>query len=205
MTTESGATTDTRFPTILAVLDYLDQEGWKISQAGIYKHRKEGKLQPDQDGQYSKSAADAYAKTWLKNKITGKKVRDRLDDLQRDKLEKELEKLEIDNTRSRLKRDIEQGKYIPRDEMYLEMAGRAGVLDSGLEYWIRTSAAEWVRLVEGDLQTVGALIDAMIRGKDALINQYASIRDFQVVIDGIGDEDEDNIELLKGHKNVDVL
>jgi len=177
---------------VQAVLAYLLDAGWQVSQSGLYKHRKAGKIASETDGTFQRKTVDKYAKLYLRQKATGKKKQDHLDELQWSKLEKELEKLEIDNTRARLKRDVELEKYIPRDEMYLEMASRAGVLDAGLDYWIRTTAAEWVRLVDGDLQKVGALIDAMIREKDILINQYASIRDFQVIIDGIDDDDEED-------------
>ena len=177
---------------VQAVLAYLLDAGWQVSQSGLYKHRKAGKITSEPDGTFPRKDVDKYAKAFLKQKATGKKKQDAQDELQRQKLEKELEKLEIDNTRARLKRDVELEKYIPRDEMYLEMASRAGIFHAGLDYWIRTTGAEWVRSVGGDLQKVGALIDAMIREKDILINQYASIRDFQVIIDGVDDDYDDD-------------
>jgi hypothetical protein len=178
------------FENLLAVKEYLGKEGWQVSQSGIYKHKKEGKLLPASDGTYRQKDVDKYARTWLKLKSTGKKKQDKLDELQRMKLEKELEKLETENARSKLKFEVEQGKYIEKDRMFLEMAARAGVLDAGLNHWIQTGAADWIRLVDGDLKKIGELINDMNAGKDELLNHYAQTQEFQVIFDG-NDIDDD--------------
>ncbi len=143
------------FENVPAIKEYLDDEGWQVSQSGLYKHKKEGKLAPSADGAYHQKAVDTYARTWLKRKATGKKIADEVEELQRSKLKKELEKLETENTRARIKLEVEQGKYIEKDRMFLEMAARAGVLDAGLNHWIQTGTAEWIRLVDGDLKKAG--------------------------------------------------
>ena len=180
------------FKNVQAVKKYLENEGWQVSQSGLYKHRKEGKLTPASDGTYRRKDVDRYARTWLKLKSTGKKKQDKLDELQRLKLEEELEKIRTDNARSRLKFDVEQGKYIEKDRMFLEMAARAGILDAGLNHWIQTGAAGWIRLVDGDLKRIGELIAAMNAEKDELLNHYAQTREFQVIFESEEDIVEDD-------------
>jgi hypothetical protein len=182
----------TMFKNVPAVRKYLENEGWRVSQSGLYKHRKEGKLTPASDGTCRRKDVDKYARTWLKLKSTGRKKQDRLDELQRLKLEEELEKIRTDNARSRLKFDVEQGKYIERDRMFMEMAARAGILDAGLNHWIQTGAAGWIRLVGGDLKRIGELIAAMNAGKDELLNHYAQTQEFQVIFEGEEDIVEDD-------------
>lgn len=180
------------FDNLIVVKDYLDKEGWQVSQSGVYKHKKEGKLLPVADGTYRQKDVDKYARTWLKLKSTGKKKQDKLDELQRQKLELEQKKLQIETDRAQLKFEIEKGKYIEKERMFLEMAARAGILDAGLNHWIHTGAAEWIRLVDGDLKKISDLIATMNTGKDELLNHYARMREFQVIFDD--DVIEDDVE-----------
>lgn len=176
---------------IQAVLAYLDESGWQVSQSGLYKHRKAGKITSQPDGTFLLKDVDKYAKSYLKQKATGKKKQDAQDELQRQKLEKELEKLDTDNARSRLKLEVEEGKYIPKDQMFLELASRAGVLEAGLKHWIQSTAANWINLVAGDLKKVGELVAAQGLSIDELINQYATMKEFQVIIEGNEDEESE--------------
>jgi len=178
------------FENILAVKNYLDGEGWQISQSALYKHRREGKLVPGSDGKFHQKAVDKYARTWLKVKATGKTVATEQEELQTGKLRKEMDKLDVGIARERLKLEAEQGKYIPRSEVEIDLAARAGVLDAGLNHWIRTNAADWIALAGGDTNKVGEVITAMLAGKDDLINQYASMRDFVVEFGGEDDEED---------------
>jgi len=176
------------FENLLTVREYLDREGWRISQSGIYKHKKEGKLTPAYDGTYHRKDVDKYARTWLRQKATGRKKQDKIDELQRLKIEKELDKLDTENARAKLKLETEQGKYVLKSNVELDLAARAGVLDAGLNYWIRTNAAGWIAQADGDANKVGEVIAFMLIGKDELINQYATVQDFEVIFE---EENED--------------
>lgn len=171
------------FSTVADVLGYLKEDGWRVTQPTLYRHQKEGKLFPQRDGSYARKDVDKYARTWLKQKSTGKRISDRTDELQRKKLEVELRNLDLDNKRKERLDAKETGNLVPREQMEIELATRAGILDAGLKHWIQSRAAEWCRLVAGDMKKVGELINLMSRDLDEHINTYASASEYQVVID----------------------
>ena len=178
---EGGENHDT-FKDIAAVLEYLDTSGWKVTKTSLYRHQSEGKIMPATDGSYRQKDVDKYAKTWLKQKSTGKKISERTDELQRKKLEIELKNLEIDHSRKAFAYEKDQGKYIPREQMEIELATRAGIFDAGLKHWIKSHVAQWIRLVDGDMQKVGLLLTQMSNDLNEHINSYASQIEYQVVI-----------------------
>jgi hypothetical protein len=184
--------------TILAVVDYLDAEGWKATKSTVHRHQKEGKLLPGEDGTFQIKDVDKYAKTWLKQKSTGRRVNEKADELQRQKLEKELRSLDLDIQRKERQESKEAGNLVPREQIEIELATRAGILDAGLRHWIQAHAAEWIRQVAGDTKKVGDLINLMGRDLDEYINAYASTREYQVIIDAAKEEELATIDGVEG-------
>jgi len=129
----SAATDSEQFKDLAVVLDYLKDAGWKATKATLYRHKDEGKIRPRQDGAYHLSDVEKYARTFLKQQATGKRIQERIDDLQRKKLEVELQNLQLKHTRETFAFDRDQGKYIPKELMDIELAGRAGILEAGLK------------------------------------------------------------------------
>jgi hypothetical protein len=181
------------FITIEDVFDYLSPN-WKIAKSTLYRLiNKDKKLVPHTDGTFLQKKVDKFAEDWLKEKSTGRKVSTEFDRLQRRKLEKELQTLELEYDRKKLSLEKEQGKYIPREQMDNELAARAGILEAGLKHWIQSRAAEWIRTVDGDTKKVGELINLLNRDIDEHINNYASTKEFQVIIDSAEIEEEATI------------
>ena len=77
----------------------------------------------------------------------------------------------------------ERGLYIRREEMEIELAGRAGILVAGLKHWVQSRAADWIAAVAGDMKRTGELINLMTRDVDEHINHYAASREYEVVIE----------------------
>jgi len=179
------------FPTIADILDYLKEDGWRVTKTSLYRHQKEGKFLPQRDGSYARKDIDKYAKSWLKRQSTGQRLRERTDDLQSRKLDQELRIGAIEEKRKQLSLDKEQGMYIPKELMEVELAARAGVLNAGLKHWIQSRAADWIRAGGGDTKHAGELISLMSRDLDEHINSYASALEYEVVIDAEEEEDTD--------------
>lgn len=190
----AGAEAEKPFPTIAEVLDCLKSDGWKVTKTSLYRHAKEGKLLPRPDGAYAPKDVERYARTFLKQQSTGKKVNEKLDTLQRERLEKELRSLDLDIKRKERQEEKESGNLVPREQLDIELATRAGILDAGLRHWIQSHAAEWIRLVGGDTKKVGDLINLMGRDLDEYINAYASTKEYQVMIDAAREEDLETID-----------
>lgn len=167
---------------IAGVLNYLRSLGWRATKTTLYRHCKEGKLLP-KDGQYELAAVDRYARTWLKQASTGKKISEQMDELQRKKLKLEMKNLELDNKRKLLAYEKDLERYIPKELVQIELAGRAGVLEAGLKHMIQSRAAEWIRLVNGDMAHIGDLIYLMNQDIEEHLNGYAAPIEYQVVID----------------------
>lgn len=174
------------FHNLASVLKHLQNEGWKITKPSLYRHQKEGKLLPDKDGSYNFRAVAKYARTFLKLTATGKRVSEATDELQRKKLVKEIARLELGLERDQFAMEKEKSLYIRREEMDIELAGRAGILIAGLKHWVQSRAAEWISLTGGNMKLTGELINAINRDLDEHINHYAANREYEVVFEGEG-------------------
>ena len=53
--------------------------------------------------------------------------------------------------------------------------------------------ADWIRVVDGDVRKAGELISAMTRDLDEHINGYAQAKEFELVIDGEEDQEEEAV------------
>lgn len=168
---------------IAAVLEYLMAGGWKITKTTLYRHQKEGRFLPRSDGSYLISAIDKYAGIHLKKSATGKKVNEELDALLKKKADQELKHLDLKYEREKFNYEKDQGLYIRREQVEIELAARAGVLVAGLRHWVQSKAADWIAAVSGDPKRVGELINIMNRDVDEHINHYASSKEYEVVID----------------------
>ena len=176
-------------------LKYLTAEGWKVTRTSLYRHHKEGKLAPRPDGTYALRDVDRYAKSWLKEKSTGKRVGEAMEELQRRKLQLEIANQELENKRKSLAYDKDLDRFVPRELMEIELATRAGILDAGLKHWVQSHAAEWIRMADGDTKKVGDVINLMNRDLDEHINSYARPQEYQVIIDAEEDQDSEPPEI----------
>jgi hypothetical protein len=173
-----------------AILEYLEGTGWRVTKTSLYRHQKEGKLSPRPDGSYREQDIDRYARTFLKQKSTGKRLREKAEELQRAKVEKELKNLDIEYERKKFNLDKDKGRYLLREEMEIELAGRAGILDAGLKHWVQSKAAEWIRGFGGDISRVGEFISKMTHDLDEHINNYAAPLEYEIIIDAAKVETE---------------
>ena len=189
MSEEARQPEERKFATVDEVIAYLVDAGWVAKKPTIYRHRQQGKFLQKDDGQFRQKDVDRYAKTWLKQQATGKKVKELEDQLQRQILEEELATAKEKRRKIERENSLAEGKLIDRREVENWLAGRAGILEAGLKHWIQSRVADWLRLGGGDLKKAGELINAMIRDLDEHINGYAQAKEFDVVIDGEEDED----------------
>lgn len=179
------------------VLGYLTANGWRVTKTSLYRHQKEGKILPRSDGAYELRAVDKYARAWLKQLSTGQRINERMDELQRRKIEMELQNLSLEVKRKEFGMAREMGRYIPREDMEMELAGRAGIINAGLKHWVQSRAAEWIRAVDGNHKKVGELINLMNRDLDDHINAYAAPIEYQIVFDAEEKEETPALEMME--------
>jgi len=177
------------FPNRRAVWKWLQETGWQVAQRTVYKHVAAGRLLPNNEGVFTLKAVKKYAQTFLKRADTGKRVQDEQDELQRRKTQLEVEKLEEEVARSKHKREVEEGAYIPRDQLEIELASRAAVLDAGIAHFFQSEAGAWIHLAGGDQRKLPELISVLMAAKDGFMNRYATTKEFVVEISGEENEE----------------
>lgn len=174
---------ETTFATIADVLDHLQDNGWKVTKTSLYRHQNNGKIIPGDGGAYRLKDVEKYAKTWLRQQSTGKKINDRMDELQRKKLEIEIRAAELDERRKEHALQKDLGSYVLKGQMEIELATWAGIAVASLEHLVMASAAEWTRIVGGDMGKVSELIVQMKRAIKKNFNEI-TVAEFNVILEG---------------------
>ncbi|MBA7559396.1 hypothetical protein ES708_01010 [subsurface metagenome] len=176
------------FKNRLVVTKWLQEDGWKVSKSTVYNRIGKSKLLPRENGLFHLKDVEKYARVFLKRAGTGKRIQDEQDELQRRKTWLEVDKLEVEITRARQKQEVEEGSYIPRDQLEIELASRAAVLDAGIAHFFQSEAGAWINLVGGDQRKLPELISVLMAAKDGFMNQYARAKEFVVEIGEEGEE-----------------
>ena len=163
---------------ILAVVDHLSAQGWKVKKSAVYNHRKEGKIRPQPDGTFRIADVERYAETYLRRKDGGNSGK--LDKLQQEKLVAETEKMKAQARHWSMKAEIQSAAYVPKELFEAELAKRAAVFRNDLETFARAEAAEIVNRSTGDPGTIPDLIEWMLSRIEAFVARYSEEQEFKV-------------------------
>lgn len=168
---------------IPAVIAHLDAAGWKIKKSAAYKHKKEGKLRPGDDGLFSVKMVDKYAERWLQKKDGSAPS---VEALSVERAQAELEKTKAQARHWDTKTKIELGQYVPRAEWDRELAARAHIFKSDIENFIRSEARSFINLVGGDPEKAPELIEFYLNQVEIWIDRYTQKKTWraEVKIDG---------------------
>ncbi len=166
----------------LEVMKHLRREGFKIGKTKLYKDASDGLLRIQPDGSVLEKDIDRYVR------ISGLKKPAEISDaelqqLQKKKNEMEVEKLTAQVSDLTFKQDVARGKFIPRAEFEMEVAGRAGALDAGLRHRFMSECRDMVDAVSGEASLVPILQEMLGKMLDEALNEYASLDNFQVIIE----------------------
>ena len=169
---------DEVFKDRLAVVEYLQNAGFKVKKTKIYQDAKAGKLVIQPDGTVYRKDVERYAAGWLKPATPA----EGLDDIQAKKIQAEYEKIVEQTALIRHKREVEQGRYILRTEFEQELAARAGILEMDLKNRFRTACSDLVRTVHGDSGTSGHLARALARILEQALDEYARLDELHAIL-----------------------
>ncbi len=166
----------------LEVMKKLRREGFKVGKSKLYKDASDGLLRIQSDGSVLEKDIDRYVR------ISGLKKPAEISDaelqgLQKKKSEMEVEKLTAQVTDLKFKQEVAQGRYIPRPEFEMEVAGRAGALDAGLRHRFMSECRDMVDAVAGDVSLVPILQEMLGNMLDEALNEYAGMDNFQIIIE----------------------
>lgn len=178
---ESG---DIVFENRLKVLEYLQKQGYKIAKSKLYSDTKNGYLRLQSNGSILLQDVEAYIKNLgLQRFNMDGPDPEEAELLNQQKQKKVIEKLEWENKKRKFEYEREIGRYIPREDLELELASRAGVLDSGLRTKIKTHARDWIRMAGGRADKVPEVIEDIFQVLDGQLNEFARMDRFQVIFD----------------------
>lgn len=171
-----------------AVAKWLAENGYKVKKSKVYKDVDAGLLKMELDGTITIESVRRYIghpEAGISEQIkTAETGQDReVREYHRKTASAKAEKIELEVQKLRREMEVEEGKWIPRENLELEMAGRAAVLDQGLRNLIQIRVDHWINLVNGDQARSGELRAAMFDELDALMNSYVSTDTFQVLFE----------------------
>ena len=172
---------------------YLASAGWRTSKTGLHRHHKEGKIAPQDDGSYRIKDVNKYARTFLKQISTGRRLTERLDQLQTQKQEKEVEYLDIKISREKRLEEKEKDNLIPLEQAVREECAKFATIEADIMHLIMSSVAEWIRLVSGDVRKAPDLINKITHDVEASFATTMHDQDHRAHIDPREEEEEPEI------------
>ncbi len=164
-----------------AVLRHLESDGWEVKKQTFYNHCASGKLAKNRNGLFTRRTVKKYAETWLVRSGSGQTVAEEGEDLLAEKTREEILRIRTTREREEFRLGKERGLYMLRSDIYLELAGRAVVLENNLRHLVQSRVPAYIAAVHGRQDRVPDLVDMMDTDIDKLLNEYAT-SEFQVVI-----------------------
>ena len=172
----------TAFTDIKSVLAYL-QESRQIKQAKLYKDVRAGFLRRQKDGTFRRSDVDRYAAS-LKPVALPERQTDDLSALAKQEQEERVLSLQEKRKSVVFDREVKQGKYVLRDEIALELAGRAMALSVGLRSALQVASPELVQAAGGDKNRADDLMREIEKHLDEALNEFSRPINFTVALPG---------------------
>ena len=166
-------------PSVAAVLDHLKAGGRKVRKSKLYQDVKTGLLVRRPGGGFLRAAVEAYAET-LPLEALPREDSDRNKDLARRRQEATIRKIEEETAQIRFRGEVERGRYIPREDVELELASRAVVLESGIRQAVEMSVLDLIHLVGGDPRKSQEFLERFENMLDGALNEYAGTAEFEV-------------------------
>lgn len=166
-----NSTSGQYFDNLMDVATFLEADGWKISKTTLYEHKEAGKIRKGTNGKYSLTDVQEYSRQYLQRK-DGSQVDDKTN-FQEQKLREEIRRISSDAAMRELKLQERRGELIPREEVEVELAARAGDLKTHLDASARSSAGRIIKLVGGDPQKSAELISFMLGINRKMMDNYS--------------------------------
>lgn len=170
------------FKGIPAVVKYLHDQGWKISERTAYNHRDRRLLLPRKDGKYYQTDLDRYAAGGNIQRLDGVRNAGDPDNVSNEKQLAETRKVIAQAEHWELKTKIAKGLFVPRDAFERELAQRAMIFKTDAEAFCRTQAAMIIGLVAGDKDKTPDLTEFMLGAVAGWLNRYSADREFTVPV-----------------------
>lgn len=176
---ESAMETSNNFKDYRAVLAYAEECGRKVKKSKLFVDIRDGRLKRQADGTFKRRDVDRYFAS-LPMAGTTDIVAEKAADRRRRKEEEEIRRLKAGADKDEFALAVQQGKYIPREQVHLELAARAVTLAAAIHTAFEARALEILEAVEGNPKKALLLVEKLEAIFAETLNEYARKMDFVV-------------------------
>jgi hypothetical protein len=177
----ASASTGRSYRTQAEVCRFLEDQGFRAPSSTVDRHFKRGLFGTNREGVFEERVVLEYARVNLKRKESGKTAEQEDEELARQKRKEEYELVREKRLRERIRREKDQGRLIDRSLLEIELAARAGVLESMIKGEIQKRIRALVHLVGGTPERAGDLLTELNNVVDAALTDYAKTDSFEAV------------------------
>ena len=174
-------------PNWQAVLQYIADAGRKVGKSKLYTDISRGRLKRQPDGTFKPKDVDKYMLS-LPVAGTPEGLADKAAERMGRKEEADIRRAEAAARREEFELELREGKHIKKDDLYLELAGRAIALRDGLKSAFEMRAPDLIAMVGGESERLPQFLDATAAIIDAALGQYAAPIEIDVDVE-IEDDD----------------
>lgn len=168
---QSQIETEPIFKNIPELIEFLESENWRIGQSTAYEHRDQGKLKLRKNGSISQTEALTYARQHLKMQDGSDPDHD--DNLQQEKLRKDITRLDYDGKMRELKYRQQLGELIERSQVEIELSGRTTNLKNYLDTFARREVGKICKILGGDPQKIPEAKTFMLEANRRAFDNYS--------------------------------
>jgi len=179
----AGETGEAFFKSLHAVVQYREQQGYKIKKSSIYNHQAAGKIRSTTDGHYLLADVEKYAQAHLKLSDGTPSGKQLLDAFQKEQADASLRERNARARLHELKAGALEGKLVPRAMLESELAARAAIFRADGESFFRGQAAAMTNIVSGDETKVPDLVAFCLDALEEWLSRYLQRDEFKVDTD----------------------
>lgn len=176
---ESAMQATTNLKDWRAVLAYVSENGRKLGKTKLYNDIGLGRLKKQSDGTFKQRDVDRYMAS-LPMAGTPDAVAEKAADRQRRKEEADIRKAVAAAEREEFDLAVKKGKFVPREQVHLELAARAVALASTLKTNFEARNLDFVAAVEGNPKKAASLVERLEVVLDEALNEYSRELEFEV-------------------------
>jgi len=171
----SDAAGGQRFKNKKAALEWLQDQGFKVSVGTFYTACKRGLCVVNEDGTVHEAFALHYALNNLKRPGTPDGA---ASPLAEEKTQLEIENLELKNKKARFEMERETGKYVLRKDSERRVLCFINYFDNMVQNMLRLRMPEWIQMAHGDTRRALDVIDHAI---DNWLDEMDALSDLGVI------------------------
>lgn len=162
-----------------AALAHITESGRKLGKSKFFEDIKRGRLRRQADGSFRLRDLERYMAS-LPMAQASEAQTERAQDRQRRKEEAEIRKIEAAARREEFDLAVKMGRYIPREQVHLELAARAVTLSLGLKTALEAKSLDIISALDGNPKKSLPLQELLEGILDEAFNSYSREMEFEL-------------------------